>query len=542
MLLRAFRSPLPRWRFLASTLVCGALLTATLQQGMGQSGQAPLSVSGRVINAMTGAPIARVLIQANGQAVFSDHEGKFQVSDTAAIDNLQITKPGFAMSPEQIDSSSFPVPTTAPEQPMEIPLWPEAILTGTVSTADSEPIARLNVMARRVLYQAGHRQVLPVRNAVTDSHGNFRLVVPAGEYVLASRYQPAGFGGALATLPVEVPARGQEGAAGVIHIGSGQELHFNLHPAQAPSFAVRVPLPGAGDRQQPPSFEVQSADGGRFSVGGPRLFAEGAVSLELPSGVFLITGRVQSAEGVQVGRTRVTVTDHPVTAPPMQMETMPSVPVEVLVDPMDTAGSQSALGTITTQIPSAMSLNLQLEPVGGSGGEMGDAGLRPQSRGRGAAAFSLAPGSYRLTGGEGSGWRIESASFGGSDLLQQNLVVGPGVGSEPIRVMVSHRMASVTGMTRVNGAPASCWVVLVNTAASLPRFAVVKSDANGVLKAANVAPGSYRALALPFFHSANYGDPAILAAFSTYVKAVTVDLTARAAIDLEAVPASELSR
>lgn len=475
-------------------------------------------VTGRVVNAVTGAALPRVLVQANSRAVFTDHVGKFALDDAGSSPSLQLTKPGFATSPEGVDSSLISVRTTA-----DIPLWPEAILSGTVTAPDGEPLAGLNLQAEHVVYQSGSRRLQPVRSARSDSHGNFRLPVSAGDYILRTRFeQPTDR--TAAVLPTLLPA---DAPATTLHLTSGAELHVDLHPLVAPVFSVTLPLPSIVENQYP-SFTAQTAEGVSFPIAPSHIDQAGSVTLQLPSGTFLLTARAEGPTGSVIGQTSITVAGAPVTAPALHLNPLPAIPVEVALAP----------GSTLPQPPSANVLNLQLEPLDTAA--EGREGYLRFTGGRNAVpSFSVPPGSYWLTGGTPA-FSVDAATLGDTDLLQQPLVIAPGAGSDSIRLTVSQPTGRVTALTRIAGAPASCWVVLLRDAPTLPRFRLERSSADGRLTVSNLAPGAYRILAMPFFHSADFADPAVLAAFSTFVKTVTVDASAPATLTLDAVPATNL--
>ena len=495
------------------------------------------SIAGRVINGVTGAPLARVLVEANGAFTFTDHEGKFGFAEAGGVSTLVLTKPGFAGSPEQMDSPGFLVPKSADPLNLEFSLWPEAILAGTVTGPEGQALARLNVVARRTLYENGVRRSQPTSFTATNSRGNFRLPVPAGDYVLETRYGPPGSSDADSVLPTELPSHSSEATGGSIHIVSGQELHFDLHPAVAPAHKFTLPVDTASERQVP-SITLRTSDGVLYQPGAMRMSPRG-VTMELPAGTYELFAQMFEPDGLRTGQALVNVPDRDATGNLLHLEPLPAIPVEVAIDPADLNLQGSSHGSSTTPNPGAF--NLQLDPVDGSE-DLGGGGVRLASRGSGVSTFSAPPGLYRLSGGEGSGWVIESATFGGTDLLRDNLAIGPNGGAEPIRLLVSSRGGTISGVTRLHGAAAACWVVLVGNGAALPRFQMRRSDADGRLNLSGVAPGTYRALAMPFMHSANFADPAVLDAFRTYVQEITVDASTSATLSLDAVPAEELFR
>ncbi len=139
----------------------------------------------------------------------------------------------------------------------------------------------------------------------------------------------------------------------------------------------------------------------------------------------------------------------------MQFSPVPSIPVELVVD-------SSATSDNSTQPPNLQQLGLMLaeRPVRlGTGRNV----VRPVTRHDQSFVFTAAPGSYRLQGRDTGTWYIKSATYGASDLLQQDLVVVPGSAGTPIRVTVSNQMASLQGTVNLHGNPASCWIYLIAT-------------------------------------------------------------------------------
>ncbi len=69
---------------------------------------APGTVQGQVINAATGAAVARALVRMNNRAVLTDAEGKFRFDrNTDSNANVMVTKPGFWATTEMQDVGSL---------------------------------------------------------------------------------------------------------------------------------------------------------------------------------------------------------------------------------------------------------------------------------------------------------------------------------------------------------------------------------------------------------------------------------------------------
>jgi hypothetical protein len=140
----------------------------------------------------------------------------------------------------------------------------------------------------------------------------------------------------------------------------------------------------------------------------------------------------------------------------------------------------------------------------------------------------------------GGGWYVKSVSDGTSDVLEQGLVVAPGAGATPLRVMVSNQTGSLQGTVKLNGVPSGCWVYLISTTPSAEPVLSLHSNAEGVFTDANLPPGSYEAVAFERRHSVNYHDPDVVAAFASHVRSITVNAGDTATLDLDAVPDTEL--
>ena len=520
------------WRLgaLFSILLIG-LFAESLNGQITAAGSAA-SITGHVVNARTGAPMSRVLVQANGQAVFTSAEGRFQLPLATGVTSLQLTKPGFSLSPEQRDPETLTIDPVAASGPLEVELWPEAVLTGTVTSTEGDPLPRLTVFAERLLVQNGLRQISPTLTTTTDVHGGFRMPIPAGDYILHTQYALPDFSRTLAVLPTQRPTPTANDVTGTIHIASGQELHFDLHPQLAPAFRTTIPIEGSAS-QRSASMTLTTSEGVTFRPS-ERMTTEGVV-LSLPAGNYQLSARLRSPEGQLFGRQVLTVPERESTSAPLHLETVTAIPLVVTVDP---ASAPSSDGSPLTA-PDGSALNLQLEPDATSVFE--GVGETTLTNGRGAgSSFLVPPGTYQLMGGENSAWVLETATFGGVDLMRSALVVGSSAGSGPIRIVVSRAKGSISGVTRIAGVAARCWIVIVPEAGTLPRFLVRRSSAVGDFTISNLPLRSFRLLALPLLFSADFGRPVELDQFHTYVQTIAITTSSSAPLILDAVPVHEL--
>jgi hypothetical protein len=509
---------------------------AQMQSGAGQSAPAadssnPVTVSGRVVNASNGLPVARALVRLNDRAMLTMYDGKFEFDDvTVTGANLAATKPGFYPSIEPGGSSGIFLRTGQPTTGIEVRLYPEAIFTGTVTEPDGDPLPNILVSARRSIFNGSSHSWIPVAQMQTDSHGRYRLAVPSGDYKLMSAYASQINGTDQAVLPVALPAEDSSSPSTSIHIRSGEERRFDLHPVTSHAHAVFLSF----DVDLGHSFpRVTARSNSGISLFPPVRMQAGAARIELPNGTYALKVSTFSTDGTEQGESTVTVAGHDVSGVAFHLAPLPKLPVELQVDGAATAENRP---------PSLLQLGLMLE-----GDEANTDSINSSvfltAQGGGAMSFTASPGSYRLRARNiGGGWYIKSANYGTSDLLQQGIVVAPGSSGTPILVTVSNQTASLQGTCKLSGAPAACWVYIIPTTPSAATVFPERGNEQGIYNYAHLPPGSYQVIAFEQQHSANYSDPAALTPFATHVRSITVAAGEKPTLDLDTVSEAEMAR
>ena len=494
---------------------------------------APTTVLGQVINAKTGAPVPRALVRMNSRAVLTDHDGNFRFDqNTETNANILVTKPGFYASTEMQEPGNVFLQAAQLGAPIELRLYPEALLTGTVLAPDGTPLPNVSVSALRSYFDdTGHRWLPAGTPSTTDSHGNFRLPVPAGEYRLGTRYSPIDRTVGEAVLPVTVPSEASSNTGHGIVIHSGEEQHFELRPAVSPTRNVTLTTQ-AGSGRDFMRITARSNNGSTLQVNPQMIGGTGETKIQLPQGTYTLTAIRNNGESSEEAETTLTVGDHDISGVTLQFSPVSSIPVELVLDDSVTSD--------TTQPPNLTQMGLTLQNEVDDP-DRGDATVRPMQRRDQSFAFNAPPGSYRLQGRDTGTWYIKSATYGASDLLQQSLVVVPGAAGTPIRISVSDQTASVQGTVDLNGSPAQCYVYLIPTGPSAQSVITLRSGSSGSYTAAHLAPGSYQAIAFERRHSANYRDPESLAAYSTFVHSVSVQAGDKPTLNLDAVPVAEVT-
>jgi hypothetical protein len=144
------------------------------------------------------------------------------------------------------------------------------------------------------------------------------------------------------------------------------------------------------------------------------------------------------------------------------------------------------------------------------------------------------PGSYLVDIRPNPGWYVESALYGSVDLLTEELTVSEGGTTEAIEITMRNDGASVSGNVRGKGAtPATGLVLMVSSRA--PRMVEAAEIMNGTFTVSDLAPGSYRAIAIDQADDLEYTNPEELRDYLTKAQDVTLGPKQESHLDLELV-------
>jgi hypothetical protein len=522
----------------------------------------PTKLAGRVINAATELPVPRALVRFNDRAMLTDHEGKFlfdQVTDANV--NFQVTKPGYSMSSDPNDSPNTFFRLDQITAPVELRLYPDGLITGTVTAPDGELLARVAVQARRSTFDDPGRRWTTVAQTQTDLHGEFRLPVSAGDYRIETRYLTRNESDREAIMPVSLPAPAAGGGPQTIHLHSGEEQHFELRPAVRRTYPVPLSIENAAERGFP-SITARANDGTSFNVQVVPSRTPGRANLFLPTGSYRLAARMQTPEAMEVAETSVTVTGSEAVLADasggtvLRFVPIPLIPVELVIDPSATSDNGNQQGgrpgpslqfkQSSQNQPNPMQFGLTLQSDNQNPDEdeaSASINLTTPRNGNsnGTPGFTAPPGSYRLVARGSGPWFIKSASSGTSDLLTQSFVVAAGSGSGTIRLIVGNQAGTLHGTVTLKGQPsAQSWIYLIPNFPSATPFYSQRGNNDGSFYASYLPPGTYQAIAFEHRHSADYTDPAVLAPFSTFARSVTITAGVSPSLNLNAVPQAEL--
>jgi hypothetical protein len=491
----------------------------------------PVTVSGTVVDALTGQPIGHALVKLGQRAMLTDSEGHFSFPRVDPVPtNASAMKPGYSFTQAPGDAQEISIPQESLADPLILRLYPEALLVGTVTDEDALPLKNVRVTALRGANEEDGHRWLAVGVAHTNARGQFRLGVPAGDYRVASEYLKLSPQKAL--LPAGLPASTGEPP---LHIRSREQASTDLHPVTAALVEVLARADGESVRDLS-QMNAVSQSGRRFPVAFSPTDS-GEIQMSLPVGTYTLEVKHRSfgSEGSDLASINVT---QPGTQPlPVTLHFAPvaSVPIEIREDDASIAAANANLGRGQTA-PTASTLGLTLEPLDGTASD--NEPLRPIQRYT-EASFVAPAGTYRLRARTNSGWYITSATAGGNDLLSHELLVAAGAASLPIQIVVSNQTATLKGNVKAGDQPAQAWIYLVATYPSATPLLTLHSGKDGTFSTTLLPPGSYNAIAFSHRNLFDPYDPDALANYTTRLTNVTVQAGEKASLDLELTPDAE---
>jgi hypothetical protein len=485
------------------------------------------TISGEVINVISGRPLPLVLVRCGSQAQLTDGEGRFEFQGGGSNATLVAAKPGYFMNEDPAESASLLLGALDDPTHVRILMFPEGVITGVITDRNDEPIPGVLVQPyRSVLDESGHHWTAGIV-ARTNAHGVYRLPLQAGEYTLHTIYVQPTERRKEAILPVVYPEGAYFSGSQALHLRSGETQHIDLHPQTVPVATLTA-------RFEPTSFQrntrisAYTSSGASFMLRPMPGGEPGEVSLLLPFGSYSLHAQAQArgifvggdpapSQGqsdVEVADANVDVGSQGVKGVVFRFTPVNPLPIELSTDP--SATSDNAVS------PSISRLGLSLESKDIRMGDLASPPVRPSIGDKQSAVFRLLPGSYRLRAQTETGWFIEAAEYGGLDLLRQDLSVAQGAGTIPIRIVISNQTATLNGTLRQAGRAVSGWIYLMAMMPSATPFMIVHVNNSGSYTRTSIPPGSYKAIAFVHRHDINFDDPETLGGLTHVMQSITL--------------------
>jgi hypothetical protein len=486
------------------------------------------SLSGTVINAITGEPVRRAAVQVSGQngsVTLTDAGGHFVVEGLAEGNVfLKAMKAGF-YDDEESHTAPARVGKDAPAVVLKLTPW--AVISGRVTTKDEQPLEgfQIRILAER---NVGGRLIWidQPNQTQTNEDGEFRVVgLQAGTYYVAvdqstgTTLSQKGVPNAREqTYPkVFYPGVSDLASATPIEIAPGQDAEANFTLSPELMYQVTGTLSGPSNEVTGLTFSRKAGDDSDFTQ--TAALQDGKFQVKVPAGAYSVGGTVSG--GVELttpGAAVVIRSDEADLHVPLHAAT--TIPVEI--EKEQGAGGSERKAPIQGIIPG---LILQLVPLSqsrrGTNFWRGQAGGIP----------NVAPGTYRLEINTNGEWWVKSAQSGSVDLLSDDLTLREGEQPEPIEVTLRDGAGMVSGTISPAGNPDRVLVLLVQPYGTRNIIHAARAM-QGNFAIPGIPPGDYAIVALDGGDQLEYADPEILNPYLSDAEHVTVRPRATVGVNL----------
>ena len=523
------------------------ILTPAVSAQTLQSSNDQKSVRGTVINAVTRQPIPRALVHSadDRYATMTDSDGQFEFTPPPGTQIwLLARRPGFLG-----DRNNGRAIETSSGSEITIPLTPEAIIKGRVSTSTGDTLPRIGVQLLARQIRDGFARWTTAGMVQTKSDGSFRFAdLASGSYKVMThesldRDPAIAIPGAqsFGFPPVYFPAATDFSGGATIDLTAGQTFVADLTVTDQPYYPVKIPVAGAdmnGGMDVRVTLQGRSGPGYSLGYNASTQKIEGS----LPNGSYTVRAFRYGPDSAS-GEVNLRVAGAPAEGSALTLTRSSSVTINVQeVFTQNDQEGPSFGGTTDFHQPHGPQSYLypRLEPADDFA-HWGGGAVRPQNNPNDNSIVleNVLPGRYWLRWNTGRGY-VASASMGGIDLLHQPFEVASG-SNIPIEITLRDDTATLQGTLSNLSSPAGtsqAWIYCVplpDSPGQFPETSLGSSD--GKFSLTGIAPGTYRVLA---FASPQpdlpYRDPGAMRAYEAKGQLVQLTAGQSASVQLQIIP------
>jgi protocatechuate 3,4-dioxygenase beta subunit len=487
-------------------------------------------IRGRVVDAQTGRALRRVKITLTapelgreGVSTSTDSDGAYELTELpAGRFTLAAQRGGYL---QLRYGQRRPLEQGKPLELVEgqvlvdvdFALQPMGIISGRISDELGDPIAGVWVSAQRFIYRDNRRRLMPDSPiATTDEDGEYRIVglVP-GTYLVSARtlekwtVNERGREETIGYAPTFFPGITDASTATRVTMTSGQfmsNVDFSLVPGRAAAISgTALDSRGQPLRNVQLVHELLGTGGGLVGMAGT-----GTVSSD---GRFQIPGVPPGDYKLQASGTQESV------VLPIAVNGVDITNVQ-----LTTSAGWSARGNVVidSDVPAGLRRNqVTISPVSvaGRNGMSMPGGAVPRQVMNDDWTFSVTGvvGAARLRVTFPEGWAVKAVLQGNRDIADLSLDFGSGEGLAGVQVVLTDRVATVTGqVVDQKGTTGPDGTVLLFPADATKwyegsRFVrVARPDQRGQYRIPGVLPGEYWLVAIDYVEDGIWNDPEYL--------------------------------
>jgi hypothetical protein len=496
---------------------------AAFQDGQQEAGDAPQTYTlvGTVVNAITGEPVRRALVEVRSASVLADAQGHFEIQGLPAGKvGISARKPGFFSEQEFAqDGSGAPqrpmVEIGADAPPAVVKLYPEGVISGRV-TSNGEALEDVAVRVLKLNVSNGTRHWEPLGNGSTGEDGSFRVanLMPGVYYLVAGPHDLPSFAASGKSAVPEFgypealfPGVSDVHAATPIVLSAGQEAQADFALPAERVYRVSGIVSGYAPDQ---GVELQIINGLGDRLPVPLDFdpATGKFQSKIPAGSYVLRGQAYLEDKLRQGEVPLTVNSE---LSGVHIALSPSLPVPVEVKLQRTRPGRGN--------ENFAPLGFHLQSIG-LPLDSSDVYADVDPKERKLELNNVQPGTYSAEIIPNSPWYVQSATCGDVDLLSQDLKFSPGSPLPAISVVLRDDGAELS--VKVSGLEGAATVSVLAVPVGKPRMAKMQTAYNGAAQFRMLAPGDYDVAAVANAGDLEYTNPEAVEPYLTQASRVTL--------------------
>lgn len=506
------------------------------QQQQPQTGS--YSLTGTVVNAATGQPIARALVRlfVNPQQItMSGADGRFEFQNLPAMSTgLDAQKPGFFTREQIEEGRPMGLVRIGKDSDVKVSLYPSGSITGRATSVDGDPLEGVQVLSLGRYVVDGKAGWTQRGASLTDETGGYRIVnLQPGKYLVRTATRPVrvlstylrSFGENFDNVyrGVYFPDSPDESGATAITVEPGETAEANFSERTAKAFSISGSI--TGNRTGRPFVALMDADG--YQVTATMQFQGNRFKFRdvLPGDYSVSVSTPQNDNATMYGEAPVNVSNKDVDGVSVEVFRGSNIQVTFVYPPGQNR-------------PLSPPGGIQLTPL--SGGLLGPGSwLAGQGTDAQNETFEqVRPGHYRVEYRPNGSWYVTDIRLGQTSLQGNDLTVMAGVDPEPLQVSLAQGAAAINGTVTGAEGLTNVSLLAVPDSDTLTGVRIFVSPSSQ-FSLAGLAPGSYHVYAFTSINGLEYRNSQAMQKYQDQSVEVNVSSNETKQIDVPLISGSK---
>jgi Carboxypeptidase regulatory-like domain len=523
-------------------MVLSAPAVAQISPSRPSKSDATFTLTGSVVNSVTGESIGHALVRIYGSSqrtVFADGEGHFQVDGLPpGMVNVSAQKPGYFSQQELRGVSNQMLNIGPTTDALVLKLAPQSAIWGRITDATGQPIEHVPVRLTAKPVREGRKQWQSLGQQQTDEDGHYRFAnLMPGTYYLAAG--PSSDDTRL--LPgTERPKTGYAGmyypgvpdlaSASPIQLVAGQHAEADFSMSAGPVYHITGSVTGYPP-QQGVGFQFLSQSGDDLSLPAKFNMETGRFDVDgVPPGAYVVKALSQGGPGAPLrAEARLNVSAN---VENLHLILGPAVSIPVVARQESRASSNQGTWTGGAQGPPPVSVRLiSSDPATPESYST----VAPVSPGAYSVLLqNVDPGKYVVDLIPRGAWYVQSAQYGQTNLLYDDLSIASTGQTYPMEIVLRDDGATLAGMVKSSdGTGAQATVVVVPVPASKLAAKVAYSSPQNGFALSGLPPGEYLVYGFDHADGLEYSNPDMLQPYASQAAHVTLSPNQKAQVTLD---------